>query len=95
MKCLIWESRSNLLFVKKILNKYKVKYFRCSVCGLIQAEKPYWLSEAYSSPIIDFDTGVISRNIKLSRITALISLFLLGRKVRVNAKRYWGGCLLD
>lgn len=83
MECLICGSNSSFFASKKILRRYKVKYFKCDNCGLIQTEKPYWLKEAYFSPIIDSDTGVISRNIKLSKIAALINLLFIGKKSKV------------
>ena len=73
-KCLICGSVSNYVFTKKILNKYEVNYYQCRKCDFIQTEKPYWLKEAYSNPIIDSDTGILSRNIVLSKITALTTL---------------------
>ncbi|HEY3390891.1 MAG TPA: methyltransferase domain-containing protein, partial [Prolixibacteraceae bacterium] len=59
-----------------ILQKYRVQYFICSNCGFVQTEKPYWLSEAYSESIARSDLGLISRNIKVSNISAvMISAF--------------------
>lgn len=83
MKCKICLSEVGLLKYDMVLRKYKVYYYQCSKCELIQTEKPYWLKEAYSSAIIDSDTGIISRNIALSKITAIISLFLLDRKSKI------------
>jgi len=83
MNCKVCGSQVVFIFTKKLLERYLISYYQCLNCGLIQTEKPYWLKEAYSSPIIDSDTGVISRNIKLSKITALINLFFLGKKSKV------------
>lgn len=82
-KCLICGRTANYIFTKKILNKYKVKYYKCNKCNFIQTEKPYWLKEAYSNPIIDSDTGILSRNIMLSKITALIFLFFAEKESKV------------
>jgi hypothetical protein len=49
-----------------ILNKYQVAYFRCSSCGFITTEKPYWLAEAYAEPIAREDIGLVSRNLHIS-----------------------------
>ena len=58
-----------------MLNKYNVKFFRCPQCGFIQTETPYWLDEAYSTPIASSDIGYVNRNVRLARVTrALISL---------------------
>ena len=66
-----------------ILNKYLINYYKCCRCGLIQTEKPYWLKEAYSSAIIDSDTGILARNLVLSRIVSLIALLYVGRNAKI------------
>ena len=73
------------IFEKKILNKYQVGYFQCPNCEFIQTEKPYWLDEAYKDPINASDTGLISRNIYLSRLTSLLIFFFFDKT----------GCFLD
>ena len=57
-----------------ILEKYDVHYFRCDSCGFIQTEEPYWLDEAYRSPIADIDIGVVKRAIDLSCIAEAVIL---------------------
>jgi 2-polyprenyl-3-methyl-5-hydroxy-6-metoxy-1,4-benzoquinol methylase len=66
-----------------VLNKYKVRYYKCSNCNLIQTENPHWLKEAYSSAIIDSDTGILSRNFALSRITSIFVLFFANKNSKV------------
>jgi SAM-dependent methyltransferase len=84
IKCSICEASTEHYLTKIFLRKHKVKYFRCTNCYFIQAERPtYWLREAYSSAIIDSDTGLISRNIALSKITAIFCLLSSGKKTRV------------
>lgn len=63
MKCKIWGSESSLFDTATVLRKYKVKFFKCSKCGFIQREDPYWLSEAYTSAITSTDIGLVWRNI--------------------------------
>lgn len=76
MRCKICANESKYKFAAKILRKYEVKYFYCEDCGFLQTEQPFWLSEAYKSPINVSDTGCLSRNISLSRIvTSLLILF--------------------
>jgi hypothetical protein len=53
----------------EILGRHDVQYFRCSVCGFVQTERPYWIEEAYRSAITDTDLGVISRATTFSRFT--------------------------
>lgn len=81
--CKVCSSKTNILFSIKVLNKYSVNYQKCQNCGLIQTEKPYWLKEAYSSAIIDSDTGVLSRNIILSKIASIMILLFSGNKSKV------------
>lgn len=50
------------LFSARIMGKYDVSFFQCSQTGFIQTEPPYWLSEAYASPINLTDTGILFRN---------------------------------
>lgn len=66
MKCKICQHNSKKIFTKKILNKYECKYFRCSKCGFIQTEKPYWLDESYNNVITSMDIGLIGRNLLYS-----------------------------
>jgi hypothetical protein len=51
------------LFIHKVLGKHNAQYFMCSECGVIQTEQPYWLAEAYSSPISSLDTWGAVRNL--------------------------------
>jgi len=83
MKCKVCNYQVQLLSKKKILSKYLISYYKCSRCGLIQTEKPYWLKEVYGSAIIESDTGIISRNVVLSKITAIVCLLFSGNKSRV------------
>jgi methyltransferase family protein len=66
MKSKITGGETSLLFTKKVLNKYDVKYYKCNDTGFIQTEDPFWLAEAYSSAITKLDIGLASRNIILS-----------------------------
>lgn len=72
MKCKICKNDSNLLFSAVIIKKYKIDYFHCGHCGFLQTEDPYWLEEAYRDSINISDTGLLSRNINLSKITAVL-----------------------
>lgn len=71
-----------------VLHKYKIKYFICDYCDFIQTEEPYWLDEAYLTPINIYDTGSLQRSILFSEITS--TLMALGFK---NGGRYldYGG----
>jgi hypothetical protein len=71
-RCKICGMQSEFFDEAEILRKYAVKYFRCTACGFVQTETPYWLEEAYSSAISRLDTGVLFRNLLNQRITAAI-----------------------
>jgi hypothetical protein len=74
MKSKITSNDTTLLFNKKILNKYDVKYYRCNDTGFIQTEEPFWLEEAYSSAITKLDIGLPYRNIYLSdRVSKILT----------------------
>jgi len=49
-----------------------VNYYRCPGCGTIQSEEPYWLEQAYATPINRSDVGYISRNIRLRDASRLL-----------------------
>ncbi len=70
MKCKVCDSDSHNLANAKILSKYQVEYFRCSNCGFVQTETPYWLEEAYSEAIASSDVGLVFRNGMFSSLTS-------------------------
>ncbi len=69
MECKICGNSISFFSAAKILGKYNIYYYKCSHCGFIQTEKPYWLNEAYEDAINDYDVGLVSRNIYLSNMT--------------------------
>lgn len=70
--CKICDSRSELFDTAVVLERHTVKYYRCSKCGLVETEEPFWLEEAYASPIVDSDIGLVGRNVELARQTQVI-----------------------
>lgn len=89
MKCKICGSESSLFDTATVLRKYEVKYFKCSKCGFIQTEDPYWLSEAYTSAITSTDIGLVWRNIDNSKFLDI--LFFLCRFSKKSFLDYGGG----
>jgi len=79
MKCKICGGNLNKVFSAIVLKKYSIDYFKCDNCGFIRVEEPYWLEEAYKSPINVSDTGLVLRNLYLSRKVAVLLYFLFGR----------------
>ena len=61
--CRICGTGVALAFERMVLSKYFVKYFRCTGCGSLQTELPYWLDEAYARDKVQFDAGKASRTL--------------------------------
>jgi len=89
MNCKICRHRMDELFRATVLNRHVVTYYRCGQCGFLATEEPYWLAEAYKSPINPSDTGILQRNILLCGLTSVLLFSLFPR----NAKcvDYGGG----
>jgi hypothetical protein len=63
LTCHICKAATSYIFTAKVRSKHDVKYYQCPNCGYVQVETPYWLDEAYASPINLTDTGIIFRNL--------------------------------
>ena len=79
IECRVCGGASAFHFSAMILNKYDINYYHCDNCFFLQTEKPFWLNEAYSESINISDTGIMLRNINLSRITTLIIFFFYNK----------------
>lgn len=76
MLCSVCDSATVLFGEAIVLGRHKAVFVRCSRCGAISIENPYWLHEAYSQAITGSDLGLVARNLDLSRIVrVLIRLF--------------------
>lgn len=75
MTCKICNQDNESIFTSKILNKYDIKYFYCPHCGFLQTEEPYWIEEAYAESINVTDTGIMRRNLSLSRKVSILLYF--------------------
>lgn len=80
--CPVCAGARQRVFDAVVLGKYRVDYHHCGHCGLLQTEKPYWLEEAYRSPIADLDTGLVRRNRLMSHRLACFIFFVCGRAAR-------------
>ncbi len=77
MNCNICNHTSDLFLTSTIFKeKTKISYYKCSNCGFIQTEEPYWLEKAYSSAITKSDIGLITRNIYNSNVLEKLILNL-------------------
>jgi hypothetical protein len=79
-RCKICNSETQPVFSALVLHKYNVGYFRCTQCGFVQTEQPYWLEEAYQNPINISDTGIVLRNQRSARIVTGLIILLFNRK---------------
>lgn len=70
--CRLCGEAAGFEFRATVLGRHDVAYYRCSACGFVQSEEPYWLDEAYAHAISSVDTGIMSRNLQLMRITAVL-----------------------
>ena len=62
--CRLCGNKVEPAFRAKVLGRYDVQYFRCSGCGSLQTEVPYWLHEAYANGDAHsiFDTSRAARS---------------------------------
>ena len=74
VNCKICSNKSNFIFDLVILNQHKVKYFQCCHCDFVQTSEVFWLDQAYSQNISEFDTGIARRNLKVAiHLNALLN----------------------
>jgi hypothetical protein len=77
--CKVCNASTQNIFSGKVLGKYKINYFFCNNCRFLQTEDPYWLSEAYADALNVMDTGVLTRNISVSKVVAVLIYFLFDK----------------
>lgn len=80
INCKICNSKSKKIHNGKILDKYIINYYQCTNCGFVQTEEPYWLNESYEDAISLSDTGIVSRNLSLSKLATIIISIYLNKK---------------
>lgn len=78
--CSICGGATEYQFTAEILHCHQVEYFQCKQCGLLQTEKPYWLEEAYDNAIAKTDTGLVRRNLSISKRLTSVLYFLINCK---------------
>ena len=73
--CKICSGENEYVFENLILNKYNGTYVVCKVCGFLSVTNHNWQDEAYKNAIVDFDTGILERNIAATKkISFLFSI---------------------
>ncbi len=80
MKCGICGLESRPIFRGRVLGTHDIQYFLCPSCLFLQTEDPYWLDQAHQDVINIQDTGLLTRNIALSRRVAVLLYFLFDRR---------------
>jgi hypothetical protein len=70
------------MFSATVRCRYQARYRLCEQCRFLYIESPSWLEEAYKIPINVSDTGIMVRNLELSRITSVLLHFLFNRTGR-------------
>lgn len=77
------EKLDSPIFYGKLLS-HNVAYYDCNTCGYVQTEKPYWLEEAYTSPINNSDTGLVFRNLRNANyVLAVMDLLDIDNDLKV------------
>lgn len=77
--CPICNTKLHFVFNAKILHAHRVSYFQCPNCAFLKTEEPFWLEDAYKNAIVDADTGLVQRNINISKKLAGILYFILDK----------------
>jgi hypothetical protein len=67
------------MFSAVVRNHYPAKYCLCEQCRFLYVESPQWLEEAYKVPINVSDTGIMARNLGLSKVTSVLLHFLFDK----------------
>ncbi|WP_167881916.1 class I SAM-dependent methyltransferase [Leptospira jelokensis] len=65
------------------MGKYTSSLYQCNNCDFLQLDKVIWLQEAYRESISITDTGIVARNIDLSR-KLLVLLSSISSKSNTN-----------
>jgi hypothetical protein len=74
MNCPICSKPAGFAFSHPILGTYTGNYYTCGACGFLWADQPDWLEAAYQRPVAEEDTGLLARNISLSKKVATLLL---------------------
>jgi Methyltransferase domain len=79
MSCRICRSSTQVAFTTTVLRRYKARFDYCDNCGFLHANDPFWLPEAYDDAITAADTGLLARNVAISRRLIPLLYLALGR----------------
>lgn len=79
--CRLCAGPAAFAFKNRVIGRYDVSYFRCSQCGSLQTEEPFWLSEAYADPELAIDTGAVQRVLQCVGVTHAVAKIFGYRKM--------------
>ena len=86
INCRLCDHKTNYIFNSVVLNKYDIKYYKCSNCSSLQTEKPFWLDETYSkSNLSDDDVGAAYRILRNHE-----KVFFLSKLLKIKKGLDWG-----
>jgi hypothetical protein len=80
--CKACESKADFAFSGTLLETHVAKYFRCGNCGFLFTEDPVWLGSAGAKSVSQFDTGILQRNLLLTKIVTVLTKFFFDQKGR-------------
>ena len=75
--CLVCGQPSDLAFSAVVRGEFAADFARCAACGFVQANAPDWLDAAYEQAINDTDLGLVSRSVRMARLTRNVVTGLL------------------
>lgn len=78
--CPLCQSDRENVFNAVLLKKHVIDYWYCDECGLLQTEEPFWLEEAYADVIATADTGLVARNLAISRKLSMLLYWSFDRR---------------
>jgi len=78
--CRVCNKTVEVIFSTVLLQKHPAQFFKCYQCGYVQTEFPFWLEEAYSSPINDVDTGLMMRSYWQRNVTSTLIYTLFNKQ---------------
>lgn len=86
--CRLCNGSATAVFETTVLAHHEVAFFRCSACGSLQTEEPYWLTEAYESALVNSDTGAVYRS-----LSCQAAIMVVAKIMRLNGAflDYGGG----
>lgn len=91
VNCKICNSKASFVFDHLVMNEFSADYYCCLNCGYLFVNEPHWLHLAYSDAIASTDTGLVARNIDISKKLTLILYWLFGERGRGSYVDIAGG----